>query len=107
MVYELITALILMKAFTTIVVGLAVLWALQQCLKWSVTLLKATTIGNTKGETKHMKYVIDMRTLTVVSLELDDTNVHDKEVLMNIETTTGRLLPVAIKETLLNEEEDY
>lgn len=31
-----------------------------------------------------MKYVIDMRTLTVVSLELDDTNVHDKEVLMNM-----------------------
>lgn len=54
-----------------------------------------------------MKYVIDMRTLTVVSLELDDTNVHDKEVLMNMETTTGRILPVAIKETLLNEEVDY
>ena len=67
---------------------------------------KATTIGNTKGETT-MKYVIDMRTLTVVSLELDDTNVHDKEVLMNMETTTGRILPVAIKETLLNEEVDY
>lgn len=54
-----------------------------------------------------MKYVIDMRTLKVVSLELDDTNVHDKEVLMNMETTTGRILPVAIKETLLNEEVDY
>ena len=54
-----------------------------------------------------MKYVIDMRTLTVVSLELDDTDVHDKEVLMNMETTTGRILPVAIKETLLNEEVDY
>lgn len=54
-----------------------------------------------------MKYLIDMRTLTVVSIELDDTNVHDKEVLMNIETTTGRLLPVVIKETLLNEEVDY
>lgn len=54
-----------------------------------------------------MKYVIDMRTLTVVSLELDDTNVHDKEVLMNMETTTGRILPVAIKETLLNEDVDY
>lgn len=54
-----------------------------------------------------MKYVIDMRTLTVVSLELDDTNVHDKEVLMNIETTTGRILPVAVKETLINEEVDY
>lgn len=54
-----------------------------------------------------MKYVIDMRTLTVVSLELDDTNVHDKEVLMNMEITTGRILPVAIKETLLNEEVDY
>lgn len=48
-----------------------------------------------------------MRTLTVVSIELDDTNVVDRGVLMNIETTTGRLLPVAIKETLLNEEVDY
>ena len=54
-----------------------------------------------------MKYLIDMSTLTVVSVELDDTNVHDKEVLMNIETNTGRLLPVAIKEALLNEEVDY
>ena len=54
-----------------------------------------------------MKYVIDMRTLTVVSLELDDTNVLDRAVLNNIETTTGRLLPVAIKEVLLNEEVDY
>ena len=54
-----------------------------------------------------MKYVIDMRTLTVVSLELDDANVHDKEVLMNMETTTGRILPVAIKEQLMNEEVDY
>lgn len=33
MVYELITALILMKAFATIVVGLAVLWALLVVLK--------------------------------------------------------------------------
>lgn len=48
-----------------------------------------------------------MRTLTVVSIELDDTNVNDKEVLLKIETTTGRLLPVVIKETLLNEEVDY
>lgn len=48
-----------------------------------------------------------MRTLTVVGVELDDTNVHDKEVLMNIETTTGRILPVAIKEAMLNEEVDY
>lgn len=54
-----------------------------------------------------MKYLIDMRTLTVVGIELDDTNVHDKEVLMNIETTTRRILPVAIKERLLNEEVDY
>lgn len=54
-----------------------------------------------------MKYVIDMRTLTVVSLELDDANVQDKKVLMNMETTTGRILPVAIKERLLNEEVDY
>lgn len=43
-----------------------------------------------------------MRTLTVVGIELDDTNVHDKEVLMNIETTTGRILPVAVKETWLS-----
>ena len=48
-----------------------------------------------------------MRTLTVVDIELDDTDVHDKEVLMNIETTTGRILPVAVKEALLNEEVDY
>lgn len=54
-----------------------------------------------------MKYLIDMRTLTVVSIELDDTNVNDRGVLMNIETTTGRLLQNAIKETLLNEEVDY
>lgn len=54
-----------------------------------------------------MKVKIDMRTLTVVSVELDDTNVQDKEVLMNIETTTGRILPVVIKETLLNEEVGY
>lgn len=60
-----------------------------------------------RKDTRTMKYLIDMSTLTVVSVELDDTNVHDKEVLMNIETTTGRLLPVAIKEALLNEEVDY
>lgn len=48
-----------------------------------------------------------MRTLTVVSVELDDTDVRDKKVLMNIETITGRILPVAIKEALLNEEVDY
>ena len=60
-----------------------------------------------RKDTRTMKYLIDMRTLTVVGIELDDTNVHDKEVLMNIETTTGRILPVAIKERLLNEEVDY
>lgn len=60
-----------------------------------------------RKDTRTMKYLIDMRTLTVVGIELDDTNVHDKEVLMNIETTTGRVLPVAIKERLLNEEVDY
>lgn len=54
-----------------------------------------------------MKVKIDMRTLTVVSVELDDTNVQDKKVLMNIETTTGRILPVALKEKLLNEEVDF
>lgn len=54
-----------------------------------------------------MKYLIDMRTLTVVGIELDDTNVHDKKVLINIETTTRRILPVAVKEALLNEEVDY
>ena len=60
-----------------------------------------------RKDTRTMKYLIDMRTLTVVGIELDDTNVHDKEVLLKIETTTGRLLPVVIKETLLNEEVDY
>ena len=60
-----------------------------------------------RKDTRTMKYLIDMRTLTVVSVELDDTNVHDKEVLLKMETTTGRLLPVVIKETLLNEEVDY
>jgi hypothetical protein len=54
-----------------------------------------------------MKVKIDMRTLTVVSVELDDTNIQDKKVLMNIETKTGRILPVALKETLLNEEVRY
>lgn len=60
-----------------------------------------------RKDTRTMKYLIDMRTLTVVGIELDDTDVRDKEVLMNIETTTGRILPVAIKERLLNEEVDY
>ena len=60
-----------------------------------------------RKDTRTMKYLIDMRTLTVMGIELDDTNVHDKEVLMNIETTTGRILPVAVKEKLLNEEVDY
>ena len=60
-----------------------------------------------RKDTRTMKYLIDMRTLTVVSVELDDTNVHDKVVLMNIETTTGRILSEAVKETLLNEEVDY
>ena len=60
-----------------------------------------------RKDTRTMKYLIDMSTLTVVSVELDDTNVHDKEVLMNIETHTGRILPVAVKEALLNEEVDY
>ena len=60
-----------------------------------------------RKDTRTMKYLIDMRTLTVVSIELDDTNVVDKGVLMNIETKTGRLLPVAIKDILLNEEVDY
>ena len=40
MVYELITALILMKAFATIVVGLAVLWALLVVLKVVINILK-------------------------------------------------------------------
>ena len=60
-----------------------------------------------RKDTRTMKYLIDMRTLTVVSVELNDTNVHDKVVLMNIETTTGRILSEAVKETLLNEEVDY
>lgn len=40
MTYELITALILMKAFTTIVVALAILWALYIVLKVVVSILK-------------------------------------------------------------------
>lgn len=60
-----------------------------------------------RKDTRTMKYLIDMRTLTVVGVELDDTNVNDRGVLMNIETPTGRLLHVAIKDTLLNEEVDY
>lgn len=54
-----------------------------------------------------MKYVIDMRTLEVVSIELDDTYARDRKVLRNIETTTGRLLPTDIKEQLKIEEVDY
>ena len=54
-----------------------------------------------------MKYLIDMSTLTVVSVELDDTNLKDQALLYEIETTTGRLLPNAIKEMLTNEEVDY
>lgn len=60
-----------------------------------------------RKDTRTMKYLIDMRTLTVVGIELDDTNVNDRKVLMNIETKTGRILSVAVKETLLNEEVDY
>lgn len=60
-----------------------------------------------RKDTRTMKYLIDMRTLTVVSVELDDTNVQDKELLINIKTTTGRILTSAIKEELLNEEVDY
>lgn len=40
MSYELITALILMKAFTTIVVALAISWALSVVLKVAVSILK-------------------------------------------------------------------
>ena len=40
MVYELITALILMKAFATIVVGLTVLWALLVVLKVVSNIIK-------------------------------------------------------------------
>lgn len=54
-----------------------------------------------------MKYLIDMRTLTVVSIELDDTNPNDYSLLYDIETTTGRLLPPAVKEVLLNKEINY
>lgn len=60
-----------------------------------------------RKDTRTMKYLIDMRKLTVVGIELDDTDVRDKEVLMNSETTTGRILPVAVKEQLMNEEVDY
>lgn len=54
-----------------------------------------------------MKYLIDMRTLTVISIELDDTNPNDYSLLYDMETTTGRLLPPAVKEILLNEEIKY
>ena len=54
-----------------------------------------------------MKYVIDMRTLTVVSVELDDTYARDRKVLRAIKTTTKRILPVEVTEKLLNEEVDY
>lgn len=40
MIYELITALILMKAFATIVVGLTVLWALLVVLKVVSNIIK-------------------------------------------------------------------
>ena len=40
MTYELITALILTKAFTVIVVGLAVAWALLVVLKVVVNIIK-------------------------------------------------------------------
>ena len=40
MTYELITALILMKAFSTIVVALAGIWALYIVLKVVVNILK-------------------------------------------------------------------
>lgn len=48
-----------------------------------------------------------MRTLTVVSIEIDDTNPNDYSLLYDIETTTGRLLPPAVKEVLLNKEINY
>lgn len=48
-----------------------------------------------------------MRTLTVVSIELDDTNPNDYSLIYDIETTTGRLLPPAVKEVLLNKGVDY
>ena len=54
-----------------------------------------------------MKYVIDMRTLAVVNIELDDTNLKDQALLYEIKTTTGRKLPSVIKEQLMNEEVRY
>lgn len=54
-----------------------------------------------------MKYVIDMRTLEVVSIELDDTYARDRKMLRNIETTTERKLPNVIKEQLMDEEVLY
>lgn len=60
-----------------------------------------------RKDTRTMKCLIDMRTLTVVSIELDETNPRDHKLLYEIETTTGRILPVAVKETLLNEEVNY
>lgn len=36
-----------------------------------------------------MKVKIDMRTLEVISVELDDTNSADNQLLKNIEATNG------------------
>jgi hypothetical protein len=48
-----------------------------------------------------------MRTLTVVSIELDDTNIQDKEILITMKTTTGKFLKTAIKDELVNKEVNY
>lgn len=54
-----------------------------------------------------MKYLIDMRTLSVVSVELDDTILRDKEILTYIKTTAGNHLTTIIKDKLVTEEVDY
>ena len=48
-----------------------------------------------------MKYVIDMRTLEVVSVELDDTNSADSQLLENIKTSTGLYLQEVVEATLV------
>ena len=60
-----------------------------------------------RKDTRTMKYLIDMSTLTVVSVELDDTNPNDYSLLYDLKTVNGHSLPQAIKTALLSEEVDY
>lgn len=49
-----------------------------------------------------MKYVIDMRTFEVISVELDDTNSADNQLLENIEATIGMELKEVVEEILVS-----